>query len=254
MTHYIVVGKSDIGNSRKINQDSLLIKHILYGDIEILMAIICDGMGGLAKGELASATIIRTFDEWFENNILYEVQNLDLKVISHKWILILKNLNLKIQDYSKQFDLKIGSTFTGILFIDNQYIIVHIGDTRVYHIDKSIKQLTEDHTLVARKVENGELTLDQAQFDKRQNILLQCIGASNIINPQVIYGKSQQGYYLLCSDGLRHKLNETEMISLINYKKLKNKKKMGKKMDEMIEIVKSRGEKDNISMILIKSF
>lgn len=254
MTHYIVVGKSDIGNSRKINQDSLLVKHILYGDIEILMAIICDGMGGLSKGELASATIIRTFNEWFESNILYEVQNLDLKVISHKWILILKNLNIKIQDYSKQFDLKIGSTFTGILFIDNQYIIVHIGDTRVYQIDESIKQLTEDHTLVARKVENGELTLDQAQFDKRQNILLQCVGASNIINPQVIYGKSQQGYYLLCSDGLRHKLNETEMISLINYKKLKNKKKMGKKMDEMIEIVKSRGEKDNISMILIKSF
>lgn len=254
MTHYTVVGKSDIGNSRNINQDSLLIKHILYGDTEILMAIICDGMGGLSKGEWASATIIRKFDEWFESNILYEVENLDLKVISHKWILTLKNLNLKIQEYSKQFNLRIGSTFTGALFIGNQYIIVHIGDTRVYHIGKSIKQLTKDHTLVAREVEKGILTYDQAQFDKHQNILLQCIGASVTINPQVIYGESEKGYYLLCSDGLRHKIDETEMINLINYKRLLNKKQMSKKMNQMIEIVKSRGEKDNISMILIKFF
>lgn len=249
---YTVIAESDIGNLREVNQDSLLIKHILYDENEVLMAIICDGMGGLSKGELASATLIREFNEWFEKNLLFELQNLDLDVIACKCVLLLKSLNIKIQEYSNRIGLKLGSTFTGILFINNQFIIIHIGDTRVYHINTSLIQLTSDHTFIAREVGRGTLTIKQAQIDKRQNILLQCIGASKTIEPQVIKGETQQGVYLLCSDGLRHKISEEELVNYFNFKNLNSKKEMKEKSKQVIEIVKSRGEKDNISLILIK--
>ena len=56
---YVAIAESDIGIARDINQDSVLIKHATYGSNEVLMAIVCDGMGGLSRGEIASATVIR---------------------------------------------------------------------------------------------------------------------------------------------------------------------------------------------------
>ena len=69
--HYIAIGDTDKGIIKKTNQDSLLIKHGKSEKGEILLAIICDGMGGLEKGELASATVIREFTNWFDNNLRY---------------------------------------------------------------------------------------------------------------------------------------------------------------------------------------
>ena len=62
---YIAIAETDIGISKETNQDSILIKHASTDVGEVVMAVVCDGMGGLAKGELASATVIRSFDRWF---------------------------------------------------------------------------------------------------------------------------------------------------------------------------------------------
>lgn len=70
------------------------------------MAVICDGMGGLAKGELASATVIRKFSEWYNKELPYELENLDLHVIGGKWSLMLKDLNIKIIEYAKKIILR----------------------------------------------------------------------------------------------------------------------------------------------------
>ena len=65
------------------------------------MAIICDGMGGLSKGELASATVIEVFSDWFDDNILYEFENINLEIIGEKWSLLLKKLNSEINEFGK---------------------------------------------------------------------------------------------------------------------------------------------------------
>ena len=75
------IADTDIGISKTTNQDSLIIKHGKSDRGEILMAIICDGMGGLAKGELASAAVIREFAKWFEEELPFELENLDMRVI-----------------------------------------------------------------------------------------------------------------------------------------------------------------------------
>lgn len=252
--HYIATADTDIGISKDTNQDSVLIKHARVEGKEILLAVICDGMGGLSKGELASATVIRAYAKWFDEELPYELDNVDLQVIGAKWSLLLKELNAKILEYSRENGIEgVGTTFSGILFVDDQYIIGHVGDTRVYHIGTALHQLTTDQTFVAREISRGTLTLEQAKTDKRRNLLLQCVGASKTVEPQIICGKAEKGAYMLCSDGFRHEISEAEIYESLNPINLMNKDAMHNNAKYLIELVKKREEKDNISVLLIKA-
>ena len=252
--HFIATADTDIGISKDTNQDSALIKHAKSDGKEILLAVICDGMGGLSKGELASATVVRAFAKWCDEELPYELNNVDLQVIGAKWSLLLKELNVQILEYSKENNIDgVGTTFSGILFIDDQYVIGHVGDTRVYHIGASLTQLTTDQTFVAREISRGTMTLEQSRTDKRRNLLLQCIGASKAVEPQLICGKAEKGAYMLCSDGFRHEISEAEIYESLNPINLMNKDAMHNNAKYLIEQVKKREEKDNISVLLIKA-
>lgn len=244
---------TDIGTTKSTNQDSILVKHGVIEEEEVLLAIVCDGMGGLAKGELASATVIRMFERWFYKELPAELDDLDMQIIGAKWALLLKELNVSILNYSQENRIEgMGTTFSGILMIGNQYMIGHVGDSRIYHIGASMTQLTTDQTFVEREVSRGAMTLEQAKTDKRRNLLLQCIGASQTVEPQIICGMIQKGAYMLCSDGFRHENTEEEMYESLNPVNLINKDMMHSNAKYLIEQAKERGERDNISIILIK--
>lgn len=251
---YTATADTDIGISKDTNQDSILIKHAAYTGKEVLMAVICDGMGGLLKGEVASATVIRAFAKWFDEELPFELENVNLSVIGGKWVHMLKDLNLKILEYSKATGTSsMGTTFSGILLAGGEYVFAHVGDTRIYQIKNGISQLTADQTFVAREIQRGTMTLDQARTDRRRNLLLQCIGASDIVEPQVQMGRTEKGAYMLCSDGFRHEITEDEMFESLNPVNLMNKNAMHSNAQFLIDLVKNRNEKDNISVILIKT-
>lgn len=250
--HYTATADTDVGIKKQTNQDSILIKHGQCEKGEILLAVICDGMGGLKKGEVASATVVKKFSEWFDSELPFELKNLDMNIIADKWSLLLKDLNLKIAEYGQQDGIRLGTTFTGVLFIDDQYLAVHVGDTRLYQLDSGLKQLTTDHTFVAREIRRGNLTVEQAKKDKRRNMLLQCVGASERIEPEILTGTVQQGAYMLCSDGFRHEISESEIYESLNPVNLINKEAMHNNVKYLIEQVKKRNEKDNISVVLVK--
>lgn len=249
---FTFIAESDIGTTKETNQDSVLVKHGQYSGGDLLMAIICDGMGGLSKGELASATVIKAFDQWFDQDLPYELESLDIQVVGGKWVLMLKDLNLRLIEYSKKENITMGTTFTGILFVNNQYVIVHVGDTRVYYLNESVRQLTNDQTYVAREIKKGTMTEKQAKNDKRRNMLLQCVGASASLEPEVYIGTQEKGIYMLCSDGFRHELTQKEILGSLNPLSLADKKAMQSNAKYLIELVKQRNEKDNISVVLIK--
>ena len=116
-----------------------------------------------------------------------------------------------------------------------------------------MRQLTTDQTFIAREISRGTMTLEQAKTDKRRKLLLQCVGASEVVDPQVLCGKVEKGAYMLCSDGFRHEITEEEMYQSLNPINLMNKQAMHNNTIYLIEQVKSRKEKDNISVILIKA-
>ncbi|MBR5337161.1 MAG: serine/threonine-protein phosphatase [Lachnospiraceae bacterium] len=252
-----------------INQDSLLVKHAVSGDIECVMAIICDGMGGLDNGELASSEVIRAFDMWFNEKAEELFKGKSIREAETAWLDILTRENLKLRNYSAENGMEMGTTFTGIIILGEYLIIVHVGDSRIYHISNSIsgsdicitsekgssagiRQLTEDHTFVAREVKRGKMTSEEAKKDPRQSLLLQCVGASEEVRPQIIRGKAEPGTYLLCSDGFRHEMREREMADIFDPQFISDKEELGKRAQDAVATVKERGEKDNISLILIK--
>lgn len=251
--HFSYIADTDVGITKTTNQDSILVKHGKYSGGEILMAIICDGMGGLSKGELASATVIRAFARWFDEELAYELEHLDMQVIGYKWSLKLRDLNMHIHEHAQQSNISMGTTFTGILFIGNEYVITHVGDTRIYHIDDQLTQLTEDQTFIAREIKKGTLTLEQARTDKRRHMLLQCVGASDDLEPQIILGRQEKGTYMLCSDGFYHEISNREMFDFFRLQHLVNAETMQSSARYLIDLAKQRQEKDNISVILIKA-
>lgn len=249
---FIATADTDIGISKDTNQDSLLVKHAKVDNVEVLMAVVCDGMGGLSKGELASATVIKAFDRWFHEVLPLELEHVDMSIIGAKWELLLKDLNMQLLDYSSKCGSSLGTTFSGILFIGGQYVIVHVGDSRIYKIDSGVKQLTTDQTFIAREIARGTLTEEQAKVDKRRNLLLQCVGASRNVEPEVLHGATEVGVYMLCSDGFRHEITDREMHESLNPINLLNKNAMHSNAKFLIDLVKTRQERDNISVILIK--
>lgn len=248
----IATADTDVGIVKTTNQDSILLKHANSPLGEVLMAIVCDGMGGLAKGELASATVIRAFSKWFDQVLPYELIDLNMQIIGNKWALMLKDLNLQISEYGQSMGESLGTTFSGILFVEDQYVIVHVGDTRIYQIGSNLNQLTTDQTFVAREISRGSMTPEQARTDKRRNLLLQCVGASHVVEPQIVCGRTEKGAYMLCSDGFRHEITPAEIYESLNPINLVNKNAMHNNAKYLIEQVKARRERDNISVVLIK--
>lgn len=250
---YVATADSDIGISKSTNQDSVLIRHAASAQGEVLLAVVCDGMGGLAKGELASATVIRAFSKWFDEELLRTPGSLDMQAIGARWTQLLQQLNDQIADYGSRIGVAMGTTFSGILLANEQYVIAQVGDSRIYHVGSALRQLTTDQSFVAREVSRGNMTPEQAKVDKRRNLLLQCVGASKTMVPQILCGTVEPGTYVLCSDGFVHELQEWEIYETLCPQNLGDREDMHAKARRLIDLVKARMEKDNISVLLVKA-
>lgn len=251
--HLTLIADTDVGIRKAQNEDSLMIKHAMTDQGEIALAVICDGMGGLAKGELASATVIREFAEWFDRRAVNRIFQGGLQAAQDDWDIMLRQLNVRIMDYGREHDYISGTTFSGILMFGNHYLTGQVGDSRIYRFQTGLEQLTKDQTVVQREVDEGKLTPGAALKDKRRSILLQCVGASRTVVPVFQYGTVGAATYLLCSDGFHHELTEREMCTAFLPETLTTEDVMQRNVRNMIEVVKSRGERDNISVVLIKA-
>jgi PPM family protein phosphatase len=245
---------TDKGIVKETNQDAVLLKVANSSFGEIVFAVVCDGMGGLSKGELASATVVKAFSDWFEQGFVEILKANQLQQIEVEWNRMLNELNSKISDYGNQHGIKLGTTFTGMLVIGDDYMLIgQVGDSRAYEVGEQLIQLTEDQTLVQREVNMKRITPEQAKVDPRQNVLLQCLGASKVLKPVFIKIKPSRNHsYFVCSDGLRHKLETFELYTHLKPENFMNEQQLQNKCFELVEQVKQRKERDNISIVLIK--
>lgn len=250
----IVVADTDVGICKKTNQDSICVRTADTSIGHILMAVICDGMGGLAKGELASATVIREFIDWFENDLIRNVEKWSFSAMNDYWNEKIQVINDKISDYAEKNHVQMGTTVTAFITMNYDYMVIHVGDTRVYSInDEGVEQFTEDQTLVWREVKRGMLKPEMIETDPRRNVLLQCVGASKYVVPEMKFGRiSTDQTYMICSDGFRHVISQQEISRFLGPKNNDDFEKMKNNARYLIETVKSRRERDNISVVLIK--
>ena len=251
---YLGSAVSDIGISKKTNQDSVCLKIAeTESHGQIAMCVMCDGMGGLEKGELASATVIRAFEEWFEIQLPGELPGLSWEGLAAEWKRLIQLCNDKIVEHGKQEGVRLGTTVSALLLMNGRYLIAHVGDSRVYRITDSVEQLTEDHTYVAREVKRGKMMPEQAERNPKRYVLTQCVGASEIVTPEILLGETEEDtVYMLCSDGFRHELSEDEMFEEFRPLHVRTVEEMEQNSRVLVERVKERQERDNISVVLVK--
>lgn len=255
MNNFFIAYHTDIGIKKQTNQDSLLLNGLVAptGE-EILLALLCDGMGGTARGELASATVIRAFARWFREDFIHWADKWTMADIKEAWDRLFRVCNDELINYGEGRKIQLGTTATALMISSaGKYAIGHIGDTRAYCISQSLQQLTEDHTFVAREIRRGTMTREQAAIDNRRNVLLQCVGINQYFEPQYLEGNLEKGEaFLICSDGFRHELTESEMKGKLSPTRVQNEEQIKQWLIELVELNKQRGEADNISAIYIQ--
>lgn len=253
---FIVSAVTDTGIVKTTNQDSYRVRIYHTPQGKMVFAVLCDGMGGLAKGEVASASVVNAFCKWADKRlpILSQSQIFDHD-IRKEWTETVLEYNSKIQNYARSCSTNMGTTVTAILLTEKRYYIINVGDTRVYEIGNQPIMLTRDHTVVAHEVELGRITEEEAEKDSRRSVLLQCVGASDTVSPDLFFGNTKLNtVYMLCSDGFRHEISKEEMAQYLNPSVMLNAEGMKHNMEALIALNKQRQERDNISVISIRTF
>lgn len=254
--NYIISASTDIGNTKKTNQDSVGARVFNTSQGKMVFAVLCDGMGGLAKGEVASANVVKAFMDWSVTRLPVLCNcGISESNISYEWSQLVTEYNEKIKSYGARSGINLGTTITAILLTNSKYYVLNVGDSRAYEIYNHARVITKDQTFVAREVELGNMTLEQAKTDSRRSVLLQCIGASESVYPDFFFGNTiQNAVYMLCSDGFRHEISEEEIFQYLQPNVMLSEESMTYNMDYLISLNKQRMERDNITVFTVRTF
>lgn len=245
---------TDKGNVKQINQDSLSLKVVNSTQGKIVFVVVCDGMGGLEYGELASREVVIAMNNWFAESFAKLVARdiFSANELFEQWKDVVEQMNERIGEYAISRGITMGTTLSALLIYKNHYYICHVGDSRVYAIEDKVTMLTTDHTLVAEEIRQGILTRQQAMADPRRNILLQCVGASDAVFPQFEMGEIQSDItFLVVSDGFVHNISDEELFLAFDPAQIDSKKQMELLCKGCVELVMDRKERDNITVVAV---
>ena len=240
---------TDKGTVKQVNEDSLLVRTADTVNGPLVLAAVCDGMGGLACGELASAAVAQAFSAWFDEELpLLLADGYDFVVIRSGIEYEIYRVSKALEDYARQSGIRMGTTLTLALLYAGRCVTANVGDSRVYALNDRLRQLTEDHSLVQRDVQTGLLRPEDAERDDRRNILTQCIGDSAHLAPDVREWETAPGtVYLLCSDGFRHELTPEELRAHVRAGAGGDGGGMSRVLEGLARTAMDRGETDNIT-------
>ena len=240
---------SDAGRRRE-NQDSLYYATAENGTDRAVCAAVCDGMGGLAKGAYASALFAKELDGWFCRIF---PGNYDEKEEMRKSLEVLaESGSRRLSAKGKEEGELMGTTCAMLVVNRGYYSVMNVGDSRVYHLRRrTLRQLTQDHTLAAFIRKNRKYAEDAPPPDRAGSVLMQCIGASCIPKPDYQTGRAKAGdLFLICSDGFWRKLDPEEIRHHLGTA-AGNEGDLQGALRALAAEAYAKGETDNISAIAI---
>lgn len=249
-TEHFFAGLSHPGKKRAHNEDQFLVDQALG------LAIVCDGMGGHAAGEVASALAIEVTHKAIKahaNLLLAYEQNPNPELRSR----IKKLINSAVQQACKkvwdeaQADKEkkgMGTTIALALICGDSGFVAHVGDSRVYlHREGSTRQLTEDHTLVNEYLKQGILDKDKAVGHPQGNIIMRSVGIQEAVQVDILHLEMMsEDKLLLCSDGLTDYLKEGQLKDF--YENNSNEKMA----QTLVDYANDCGGKDNVTVVTLE--
>ncbi len=252
--NWTINGVSHEGKKRRTNEDSIG----WHNDIENqwLCAVLADGMGGHAAGEIASSMARSQFLDLVEH-LFTEPKSKDHKHGLHPsehtmrsaLSEFIRRVDMQIKTHAEFHpeDKGLGTTLVALVIYSEQAWIVNIGDSRCYRFrDNQLQQLTRDDTLVQSWIDNGKITYELAEKSPYKNVLTQALGAKEELSPQILSVEIAPGdRFLLCSDGLTGCIDDRMICDTL--KQNAPEPILHQLLDEALAL----GAPDNVSLILI---
>ena len=237
MTHWRYASATDTGLVRETNQDAIYVDDTL--------AVVADGMGGHAAGEVASALTIdlvcRNFGErptW--EGLFRAIEAANRAIIADA------------RDNPERFGM--GTTVIAVGLTRDAAGVVsptlfNVGDSRAYQLrDGALRQLSEDHSVAEEWVRMGRLTSEEAQVHPRRHQLTRALGVEDELQVDVSSIDAEAGdRILLCSDGLSNELSGEELVRLAS-----PPMPLEDSVSQLIDAARQAGGRDNISAILLE--
>lgn len=178
--------------------------------------VLCDGMGGHEKGEVASQTICQSLVKWFENNIKDNTFSSDLLHVA------LEQAYSELDRYDNASLRKMGTTLTLLYTHSEGVTAAHMGDSRIYHIRPNVGILYQslDHSLVFDLFQSGEISYDEMKNFAQKNIVTRAMtpGKENRMLPELIHITDIQpgDYFYMCTDGMLEQMNNNQLVASLS--------------------------------------
>ncbi len=235
-----IIGRTDIGYKRSENQDKYLAGKL---SDNCFFGFVCDGMGGVNGGSIASKLIIENLEEFLYMNEFQK--NFDDEEVVLNAI---DKANLEIFLMGKRDEkLKgMGSTLTGFTLINDKLRVYNVGDSRTYVYRKGIlTQITEDHSVAYELYKNGTITLEELASYPQKNYITRAIGVNDEVEVDMYtLSLEKDDIVLIVSDGLSNFINNEGIIE-----KIKKSDDIFKLPDELIQMALKNKATDNITVV-----
>ena len=239
-----LVGGTHVGMVRAKNEDTYRCGKLSDGTS---WALVCDGMGGVHGGQLASSIAADMVSEKIKKcyNPSMPVSSLENLLLS-----AITTANVIVYDRGDvDISLKgMGTTIVVAIVKDNEACIAHVGDSRIYFTDGSkIEQITRDHSLVQEMYENGKITFEEMETHPQKNIITRAMGVGEEVEIDFDYVcVNENEALILCSDGLSGLVSNEKLLQIYknnNFEELAEK---------YIEEANNAGGRDNITVVVMK--
>lgn len=247
-----IAGHTHTGMHRDHNEDAIA------SDIEIGLAVLADGMGGLKAGEVASAMAVELITTQLRDVIgKLEVGQVDEETGYSQESLEVGNAvalaNGAIHQVARTQPqcAGMGTTIVALLFYDNRMTVAHVGDSRLYRLRAGeLEQVTNDHSLIQELIDRGFYTPEEARKSANRNVVTRALG----IEPGVEYDLQEDfvqtgDVYLLCSDGLNDMVEEPRITELL----VQHGTDLRQAAQALVDEANANGGKDNVSVLLVRA-
>ncbi|MCG7332741.1 Stp1/IreP family PP2C-type Ser/Thr phosphatase [Salinicoccus roseus] len=237
-----VIERSIRGDYRDLNED---VTGIFKNGTGQMLMLVSDGMGGHRYGDVASRFVHDEVGDAWENENLLNVED-GVEFLRR----LVMDVNRRMFDYQQENPeyQGMGTTLVLAAVVEETIIILNVGDSRAYAMnDRTIEQVTKDHSFVNMLVDAGEITEAEAKVHPKRNIITKAMGTDRLIQADVFRLRNRQyDYLLLASDGLTDNLDDSELHAIIT----RGGRALEEKASQLVDQALESGSTDNISLVL----
>ena len=233
--------KTDIGKVRLNNEDTATALTNARGNI---LLIVCDGMGGQNKGDLASSLAINYISQAFKDKPRFNG-----KFFAKNWVAkVIRAANAEVFKYASSGNQYqgMGTTITLVLIVNDFMVVAQVGDSRAYSFrHRILTQITEDQTYVQYLYRIGEIKKEEIATHPKRHVLMNALGIYPSLDLDIKVMPYMYDTIMLCSDGLYNNVAEQDILSI-----MRSTASPDQKINELISLANRNGGSDNIAVVM----